>query len=99
MAGGVPAMCDGITQGQLGMELSLFSRDTIAKATAIALSHQMFDGAIMLGGLRQNSARRSSLAHCNLGICPQYLFRPAQCLQVSRIVKKSPLEKNTQQDL
>ena len=49
MAGGVPAMCDGITQGQLGMELSLFSRDTIAKATAIALSHQMFDGAIMLG--------------------------------------------------
>ena len=49
VAGGVPAMCDGITQGQLGMELSLFSRDTIAKATAIALSHQMFDGAIMLG--------------------------------------------------
>ena len=49
VAGGVPAMCDGITQGQPGMELSLFSRDAIAKATAIALSHQMFDGAVMLG--------------------------------------------------
>jgi len=49
VAGGVPAMCDGVTQGQAGMELSLFSRDAIAKATAIALSHQMFDGAVMLG--------------------------------------------------
>ena len=48
-AGGVPAMCDGITQGQAGMELSLFSRDVIAQATAIALSHNVFDGAIMLG--------------------------------------------------
>ena len=48
-AGGVPAMCDGITQGQVGMELSLFSRDTIAMATAVSLSHNMFDGALMLG--------------------------------------------------
>lgn len=48
-AGGVPAMCDGVTQGQPGMELSLFSRDVIAMATAIALSHEMFDGALMLG--------------------------------------------------
>lgn len=48
-AGGVPAMCDGITQGQLGMELSLFSRDTIAMSTAIALSHNMFDAAVYLG--------------------------------------------------
>jgi phosphogluconate dehydratase len=48
-AGGVPAMCDGITQGQPGMELSLFSRDTIAMATAIALSHNMFDAALYLG--------------------------------------------------
>ncbi|MBY0356229.1 MAG: phosphogluconate dehydratase [Rickettsiales bacterium] len=48
-AGGVPAMCDGITQGQDGMELSLFSRDTIALATAVSLSHNMFDGALMLG--------------------------------------------------
>jgi phosphogluconate dehydratase len=49
VAGGVPAMCDGITQGQLGMELSLFSRDTIALSTAIALSHGMFEGAALLG--------------------------------------------------
>src|SRR3954451_19558021 len=48
-AGGVPAMCDGVTQGQPGMELSLFSRDVIAMATAVALSHDMFDGALMLG--------------------------------------------------
>jgi phosphogluconate dehydratase len=48
-AGGVPAMCDGITQGRAGMELSLFSRDVIAMATAIALAHDMFDGALMLG--------------------------------------------------
>jgi phosphogluconate dehydratase len=49
VAGGVPAMCDGITQGQPGMELSLFSRDTIAMGTAIALSHNSFDAALMLG--------------------------------------------------
>lgn len=48
-AGGVPAMCDGITQGQPGMELSLFSRDTIAMSTAIALSHNMFDASLYLG--------------------------------------------------
>jgi phosphogluconate dehydratase len=48
-AGGVPAMCDGVTQGQTGMELSLFSRDTIAMATAIALSHNVFDAALLLG--------------------------------------------------
>ncbi|MCW2382696.1 MULTISPECIES: phosphogluconate dehydratase [unclassified Sphingobium] len=49
VAGGVPAMCDGVTQGLAGMELSLFSRDTIALATAVALSHAMFEGALMLG--------------------------------------------------
>ncbi|APU13777.1 MULTISPECIES: phosphogluconate dehydratase [Actinoalloteichus] len=48
-AGGVPAMCDGITQGRDGMELSLFSRDVIAMSTGIALSHEMFDGALLLG--------------------------------------------------
>ena len=48
-AGGVPAMCDGITQGRAGMQLSLFSRDVIAMSTAIALSHDMFDGALLLG--------------------------------------------------
>jgi phosphogluconate dehydratase len=49
VAGGVPAMCDGVTQGTAGMELSLFSRDNIAQGTAIALSHDVFDGALMLG--------------------------------------------------
>lgn len=49
VAGGVPAMCDGVTQGYAGMELSLFSRDTIALSTAIALSHGTFEGAALLG--------------------------------------------------
>ena len=49
VAGGVPAMCDGVTQGRPGMELSLFSRDVIAQATAIALAHDVFDAALLLG--------------------------------------------------
>jgi phosphogluconate dehydratase len=49
VAGGVPAMCDGVTQGQPGMDLSLFSRDVIALSTAIAASHNMFDGLLLLG--------------------------------------------------
>ena len=49
VAGGVPAMCDGITQGEAGMELSLFSRDNIAMGTAVALSHDVFDAALLLG--------------------------------------------------
>ena len=49
VAGGVPAMCDGVTQGTPAMELSLFSRDTIAMATAVSLSHDMFDAALLLG--------------------------------------------------
>ena len=49
VAGGVPAMCDGVTQGRDGMELSLFSRDLIAMAAGVALSHDMFDGVVCLG--------------------------------------------------
>lgn len=49
VAGGVPAMCDGVTQGEAGMELSLFSRDVIAMATGVALSHNVFDAAVFLG--------------------------------------------------
>ena len=45
-AGGVPAMCDGVTQGELGMELSMFSRDVIAMSTAVGLSHNTFDGIV-----------------------------------------------------
>jgi phosphogluconate dehydratase len=49
VAGGTPAMCDGVTQGEVGMELSLFSRDVIALSAAVALSHRMYDGALLLG--------------------------------------------------
>ena len=49
VAGGVPAMCDGVTQGTAAMELSLYSRDVIAMATAVSLSHDMYDGALLLG--------------------------------------------------
>lgn len=49
MAGGTPAMCDGVTQGQSGMEMSLFSRDVIALSTAIAMSHNVFDGGLLFG--------------------------------------------------
>ena len=49
VAGGVPAMCDGVTQGRAGMELSLFSRDVIALSTAVSLSHEAFDSALLLG--------------------------------------------------
>ena len=49
VAGGTPAMCDGVTQGEVGMELSLFSRDVIALSTAVALSHAMYEGTLMLG--------------------------------------------------
>ena len=49
VAGGVPAMCDGVTQGRAGMEMSLFSRDVIALSASIALSHDMFDAAVFLG--------------------------------------------------
>ena len=49
VAGGVPAMCDGVTQGRVGMELSLWSRDVIAMGTAVALSHDMYDAALLLG--------------------------------------------------
>jgi len=49
MAGGVPAMCDGVTQGEPGMEISLMSRDIISMSVAVALAHNMFDGALYLG--------------------------------------------------
>jgi len=49
VSGGVPAMCDGVTQGQPGMEMSLFSRDVIALATAVSLSHDVYDGIMCLG--------------------------------------------------
>src|SRR3712207_7839224 len=58
-AGGVPAMCDGITQGRNGMQLSLFSRDVIAMSTAISLSHDMFDAA-------DRKSTRLNSSHANI---------------------------------
>jgi phosphogluconate dehydratase len=62
VAGGVPAMCDGVTQGRAGMELSLFSRDTIALATAVSLSHDMYDAVLLLGVCDKIVPRRSPAA-------------------------------------
>jgi phosphogluconate dehydratase len=74
VASGVPAMCDGVTQGEPGMELSLFSRDTIAMSSSIGLSHDVFDGVLMLGicdkivpGLLISALH---FGHLPTGICP-----------------------------
>lgn len=75
VAGGVPAMCDGVTQGQDGMELSLFSRDIIAYSTAVALSHDMFDAAIHLG-VCDKIVPGLMIAALRYGYIPQ-IFAPA----------------------
>lgn len=75
VAGGVPAMCDGVTQGQDGMELSLFSRDVIAQATAVALSHDTFDAAIHLG-VCDKIVPGLLIAALRYGFLPQ-IFAPA----------------------
>jgi 6-phosphogluconate dehydratase (EC 4.2.1.12) len=74
-AGGVPAMCDGVTQGQAGMELSLFSRDVIAMATAVALSHQMFDASLYLG-VCDKIVPGLLIGALSFGHLPEFLFRP-----------------------
>ncbi|MFO1379824.1 MAG: dihydroxy-acid dehydratase [Chitinivorax sp.] len=73
-AGGVPAMCDGVTQGMAGMELSLFSRDVIAMSTAVALSHNMFDAVLCL--VRDKIMLGLLTAPCSSAIC-QSVFVPA----------------------
>ena len=75
VAGGVPAMCDGVTQGRKGMELSLFSRDNIAQGAAIALSHDMFDAAIHLG-VCDKIVPGLMIAALRFGWIPQ-IFAPA----------------------
>jgi len=75
VAGGVPAMCDGVTQGQDGMELSLLSRDTIAMGTAIGLSHDMFDAVIHLG-VCDKIVPGLTIAALRFGYLPQ-IFAPA----------------------
>jgi phosphogluconate dehydratase len=77
VAGGVPAMCDGVTQGQPGMELSLFSRDVIAMSTGIALSHNMFDAAVYLG-ICDKIVPGLLMAALAFGHLPAILFRPGQ---------------------
>ena len=67
-AGGTPAMCDGVTQGQPGMELSLFSRDVIALSTAVALTHGMFDAALCSASATR-SCRACSWARSPSAIC------------------------------
>jgi phosphogluconate dehydratase len=75
VAGGVPAMCDGVTQGQDGMQLSLLSRDTIAMGAAVALSHDMFDAAIHLG-VCDKIVPGLTIAALRFGYLPQ-IFAPA----------------------
>jgi len=75
VAGGVPAMCDGVTQGQSGMELSLLSRDTIAMSAAVGLSHDMFDAAIHLG-VCDKIVPGLTIAALRFGYLPQ-IFAPA----------------------
>ncbi len=86
-AGGVPAMCDGVTQGRDGMELSLFSRDLIAMATSVALSHDMFDGVVYLG-VCDKIVPGLLLVHLPLVIYPRCLFLRGQCYLACRIPKK-----------
>lgn len=96
VAGGVPAMCDGITQGQRGMELSLFSRDVIAQATAIGLCHDVFDGVFLLGtcdkivpGLLIGALRFGymPMAFIPAGPMPTGIGNDAKALQRERFVK------------
>lgn len=78
VAGGVPAMCDGITQGETGMELSLFSRDVIALSTAVALSHQTFDAAVYPASATRSSPGSSSVRSLS-DISRQSSFPEAPC--------------------
>ena len=84
VAGGVPAMCDGVTQGQAGMELSLFCRDVIAMGTAVALSHDMFDARPDARHLRQDRARP---AHRRAALRP-----PADGLRAGRADALGPAQ-------
>ena len=92
-AGGVPAMCDGVTQGRAGMELSLFSRDVIAQATAIALSHDVFDAVIYLGTCDKIVPGLVMGARV-MAICQLYSRRPDQCSLALPIPKKPLPGKN-----
>ncbi len=87
-AGGVPAMCDGVTQGRDGMELSLFSRDLIAMATSVALSHDMFDGVLCLG-VCDKIVPGLLIGALAFGHYPRYLSPQGQCQPVCPMLRKS----------
>lgn len=87
VAGGVPAMCDGVTQGQDGMELSLLSREVIAMSAAVGLSHNMFDGALFLG-VCDKIVPGLTMAALSLVICLRCLCRLDRWQAVCQIKKK-----------
>ena len=86
VAGGVPAMCDGVTQGEAGMELSLFSRDVIALATAVALSHQTFDAAVYLG-ICDKIVPGLVIGALAFGHLPACSSRPGRCRRACRTTR------------
>jgi phosphogluconate dehydratase len=88
VAGGVPAMCDGVTGGQDGMELSLLSREVIAMSAAVGLSHNMFDGALYLGVCDKNCPRPGDGPRSHSVICRRCLSRQAQWPAACQIKKK-----------
>lgn len=89
VAGGVPAMCDGITQGQPGMEMSLFSRDLITMTTAIGMSHNMFDGALSFGHLPAIFTPADPMPS---GITNKEKARARQAYAIGKIGRKELLE-------
>lgn len=92
-AGGVPAMCDGVTQGQDGMDLSLFSRDVIAMSTAIALSHDMFDAALCLG-ICDKIVPGLLIGALSFGHLPVAFVPPDRCSRACPTKKKREFARN-----
>ena len=92
VAGGVPAMCDGVTQGRPGMELSLLSRDVIALSTAVALSHNVYDATVCLG-ICDKIVPGLLMKHFLSDIYQQYSYRLVLCQQVSVMMRKRRSER------
>ncbi len=87
VAGGTPAMCDGVTQGRPGMELSLFSRDVIALSTAVALTHDAFDAALMLGTC-DKIVPGLVIGALSFGHLPILFLPPGRCRRASTTRKR-----------
>lgn len=107
VAGSVPAVCSGIVQGQLGAELSLFSRDVTAQATALALSHNYFDAALLLGGCGDSAAGMlmgaASFAHLPVAFVPSghmsSFFTYSERLNIQKKVKSKVLDKSALKEM